>query len=533
MPAYPTASVANTSKPRSTDFYPKSRETVFAMSKRAGDLLLTAPFITLFLIQLVHHEMWRDELYAFGIAVASPTLSSVFWHLHYEGHPWLWYALLWVVSRFTTSPVGMKALQAVIGTAIYLVIGVGSPFSRLEKILLFLCYYISFEYTVISRMYGVVLLLTLVYIRQRTLHPERVLRGALLLGLMASTDMMAVFLSGALFIEYNFSALAVRDMASGPGKRQLAWGALIYLGLTGLSVWSLTPRPDISWQSYGHPFQSAADPKHFFGAVVRYVVLPYFPVLRPGSFWNAFPTHPNHHLVCLGISLPLILGSYYVLFHRHRNLLLLVGLTIVVLVAFGHLIFLGSVRHYGFTFLAFLAAIWFLRSQSPRLPTLAYVLLGLTAVSGIYAGLQAWQRPFSNAGSTARWLITNHLDTAPIVGTPDTAVASIAILLDRPIYMLECSCSDRYMLFSNRRDSFRESQIPDRIVTAMRELHVTSFLYLCSVPLSTEEQSAISNKGLTVKLLASFTGAQIIVNEDFHVYRIGDVDQSSLALSER
>jgi hypothetical protein len=499
--------------------------------KWSPDLLLTTPFIVLFLVQLAHHEMWRDELWSFGIAVASPTLSSVFWHIRFEGHPWLWYVLLWVLSRLTTSPVGVKVLQAVIGTAIYLVIGVGSPFSRIEKVLLFLCYYISFEYTVMSRMYGVVLLLMLVYIRQRALHPERVLRGALLLGLMASATMMGVFLSGALFIEYSFSALAVRTMPSSLGTRQLAWGALLYLGLTGFSLWSLRPSPDITWQTMGHPFQSAADPQHFFGAVMRYIVLPYFPTVQPGSFWNAFPAHPNHHLLYLVIFLPLILGAYYVLFRGHPSLLLLVGLTVVVLVAFGHLVYLGSTRHYGFTFLAFLAAIWLLRSQSPRLPTIACVLLGLTAVSGIYAGVQAWRRPFSNAGSTARWLIANHLDKAPIVGV-GAAVASIAILLDRPAYMLDCGCIDRHMLLSNRIDSFRWPQIPDRIVIAMGALHVSSFVYVRSVPLTTELESELRSKGLTAKLLASFTGAQV-TDENFQVYEVSEADKPPITLPEK
>jgi hypothetical protein len=45
-----------------------------ARSSPLLDLLWTTPFIAIFLIQLVHHDMWRDELNAFGIAIASPTL---------------------------------------------------------------------------------------------------------------------------------------------------------------------------------------------------------------------------------------------------------------------------------------------------------------------------------------------------------------------------------------------------------------------------------------------------------------------------
>jgi hypothetical protein len=58
--------------------------------------------------------------------------------------------MLWVVTRLTTSSIGMKVLQAIIGAAIYLLIGLGSPFSLVEKVLIFLRYFISFEYTVLS-----------------------------------------------------------------------------------------------------------------------------------------------------------------------------------------------------------------------------------------------------------------------------------------------------------------------------------------------------------------------------------------------
>ncbi len=481
------------------------------------DLLLVTAFIVLFLVQLAHHEMWRDELNAFGIALASPTLSSLFWHIHYEGHPWLWYFLLWIVTRLTTSLVGMRILQALIGISVYVIIGLGSPFSRREKILLFLCYFISFEYTVVSRMYGVMLLLLLIYIRQRALHPERVLTGALLLGFMASTDIVGILLSGALFVEYSFSALTPENGASTPVRQRVALGAAIYLGLTAVSVWSLIPSPNVSWRTTEHPLEYARDLKHLGEVVVRSVAMPYFPEFQPGSFWNVVTTRHNP-LLLLSPFVPLVLGGYYLLFRPRRNLLLLIGLTILASVAFGHLIYTGSLRHYGITFLAFLAALWLLRSQTSRLPWIAWALLGLTAIGGLYAGVEAWLRPFSNSGVTARWLIANDLDRAPLVGAPDVLVVSVAELLNRPIYMLDCNCSDTYLLFSKRRDSFNRSQIPDRLEMAARAIHETSFLYLGMRPFTGDEESALRNKALMAQPLASFTGAQ--VDEDFLVYRI-------------
>jgi len=491
------------------------------------DLLLVAPFIVLFLVQLAHHEMWRDELNAFSIARASPTLSSLFWHLHYEGHPWLWYFLLWIVTKFTTSLAGMKVLQAIIGISIYLVIGLGSPFSRREKILLFLCYFISFEYTVVSRMYGVMLLLMLIYIRQRALYPERILTGALLLGLMASTDMMGILLSAPLAVEYAFSTWTAEDKAVDKTRQRPVLASGIYLGLTALSIWSLIPAPDISWRTTEHPFAFAGSFKHLLQVMVRSIVMPYFPELQPGSFWNA--VHTRHSpLLLLAPLVPLFLAAYYVLFRAHRNLLLIVGLTLLNSIAFGHLIYTGSLHHYAITFLAFLAALWMLRSKTPRLSWVAYSFLGLSAIGGLYAGICAWQRPFSNSQATARWLTTNHLDAAPLVGSPDTSVITVAEMLNRSIYMLDCACTDTYLLFSRRRDSFYRNQIPERLEGAVRALRVSSFVYLGIGPFSPEEESALLSKGLIAKgPLASFTGAEVDY-EDFYVYRIEAAGRSQI-----
>jgi hypothetical protein len=481
------------------------------------NLLLTAPFLGLFLVQLVHHEMWRDELNAFGIARGSPNLASLFRHVHYEGHPWLWYLMLWVVTRLTTSPVGMKVLQAIIGTVIYLLIGLGSPFSRVEKVFIFFSYFISFEYTVLSRTYGIVLLLLLIYLRQRAMHPQRFLRNSLLLGLMANADVMGILLSGALFVELSFSALKAQTSLSAERTRRLVYGSTAYAAMTALSLFSFLPARDISWRTTGHLFKYAGSLSNLSDATERYILLPYFPIVQPGSFWNAFPGY--HHLRFLAPLLPFVLAAYYFLFRRHPNLLLLMTVTIVSSITFAQLVYMGYVRHYGITFLAFLSAVWLLRANIPRLPGMAYVLIGLTAVAGVYAGFQAWQRPFTNAERTARWLIANHLDTAPLAGTPDYVIASIAVLLNRPIYMLDCSCSGRFLLFTNQRDSFEESQIPARLVAAPGILHVSQLVYLGNRSLTSMEESSIQSHGFSVDSLVSFTGAQL-EDENFYAYRI-------------
>jgi hypothetical protein len=481
------------------------------------DLPLTLAFIALFLVQLAHHNMWRDELNAFGIAVASPSLASLFHLIHYEGHPWLWYVSLWIVSKFTVFPWGMKVLEALIGIGIYLMLGLASPFSRWEKVLLFLGYFITFEYTVMVRMYGLLLLLALVYVRERTLHPERALRLGLLLGLMASTDALGVILSASLLAEYGYYLLKQRGGQSTTAYRQLAYTGLVYAALLAFAVYTVWVTPDISWRTNHPPLTFLDTPYQLLKSAVNYIVMPYF--LAQNRHLMYFWSLPRPRPVLYSFCIPPVLYAYWLIFRGHKNLLLLMGLTMTGGILFGYLVYLGAARQFGIVFMAFLVAIWLMREESPRLPKMAYVLLGIMALSGIKANAGEWARPFSYDVPAAQWLRANHLDDGPLVGTPDTTASDIAELLHRPVYMLDCNCSESFLLFSKRRDQFTKDQVPDRLALAMKNLNVSSFVFLDAYPFTEKEQAEITGKGLTFTWLTYFMGAEA-EEENFFIYRI-------------
>src|SRR6185437_15816935 len=142
----------------SVEAYTRPKRPRQRSASTARDLLLALPFLALLYVQLAHHILWRDELNALAITWASPTISSLFWHIHHEGHPWLWYVILWIPSRFTQSVLVLKFVQGIVSTAIILFVALRSPFRTWEKALVLAGYFFVFEYTVLSRMYGVLLL---------------------------------------------------------------------------------------------------------------------------------------------------------------------------------------------------------------------------------------------------------------------------------------------------------------------------------------------------------------------------------------
>ena len=96
-------------------------------------LLLVLAYFSLGLILLWRHEMWQDEWQAWLIARESPSLGALFQNLRYEGHPGLWYCGLFLVSRITSSPLGMQVLHLIIATCSVFVFLKYSPFTRTHK----------------------------------------------------------------------------------------------------------------------------------------------------------------------------------------------------------------------------------------------------------------------------------------------------------------------------------------------------------------------------------------------------------------
>ena len=62
----------------------------------------------------MRHEMWRDEVRAFSVAIRADSWSRMLADLHQEGHPSLWYALLRVGYWATGSNLVLPVLAILI-----------------------------------------------------------------------------------------------------------------------------------------------------------------------------------------------------------------------------------------------------------------------------------------------------------------------------------------------------------------------------------------------------------------------------------
>lgn len=475
----------------------------------------------LVLVQIARHAMWRDELNAWAIALASPTPAALFRNLHYDGHPGLWHLILWVASTVTRNPAALQLVHGAVALALIGFIAWRSPIGPAGTILLLASYFVLFEYTVVSRNYGIAMLIALLYAERRAIRPGGTFGNAALLGLLANTNVFALILSAACALEY----LLDRLHAAGPRWRaalpRLAGPAALYLALTALAVATVWPAADMSWRTAGRPLAEALSPYRalFAAAMGAEGLLP----LDPPAFWRlgaaaqAAAAEQGTVAWLLLVLTPGVMLALAGSFAGQARLLIIPAVTYAGSIAFGHLIYLGSIRHWGFVFVAFLVALWIRCRRGGRAGYADLGLLAMNAAAGVWMVVLMWSPPFSTAEAAAGFLRTQGLADATLIGTPDTHVAPIAILLGRSMTFPDCDCADRYVRFLRRRETYRPSMLPARLAAEVRRAGDGPVVFVTlRDALDAPRRAAIRAAGVELAPLARFADA--VTDETYALY---------------
>jgi len=104
---------------------------------------------------MFHHELWGDEIHSWNIAKASGSFFELISNTRYEGHPPVWYIILWTISKFTHDAFAIQVVHLIIAWLVVSVILFYSPFPFIIRILIPFGYFFLFEYSVLSRNYSI------------------------------------------------------------------------------------------------------------------------------------------------------------------------------------------------------------------------------------------------------------------------------------------------------------------------------------------------------------------------------------------
>jgi len=135
-----------------------------------------------------HHEMWRDEAHCLYVALSADSLWQLPSAVKNEGHPILWYLILWLGYHLTETPLVLQIVSIGIGFVSIVLFFCFSPFSVWFKILFLFSFLPFYEYTIMARNYGISMLFFFLF---AILYPQKTQKPyllALVLFALANTN---------------------------------------------------------------------------------------------------------------------------------------------------------------------------------------------------------------------------------------------------------------------------------------------------------------------------------------------------------
>lgn len=430
------------------------------MNRKAA-LFLVLLFLALALLVNQRHEMWRDELHSWLIARDSASVPELLHHKRHEGHPGLWYLLLFAVSRATGDPRAMQALHLLIasGTA-YLCLRF-APLSRWQRVVFIFGYYPFYEYAVLSRNYAAGILCATGFCVLLRGGRKNHLPAALLLLLLMQTSFHGLVLGsllGLLLLYLRVSGPPEEGIKTAERWRTAAVAGLLLAG-AAISLKVMIPPPDVGIYTGGHPYFKLERALRVLALFWR----SYLPIPGPGAhFWNTNILDP---LPLWQLGLGLALFAYFCLVLLRRRALLAVYVSgSVVYLLFHYLKFFGYSRHHGHLFWLLFFCLW-LDSCLPGalsgdgraarwpgffrrgLPAVVSIILLANLAGAVIAAGEDWRRPFSANRAAAEYIRAEGLNQLPIAGDVDDAVLAFSHLLGRPIYYPRSDTTGTYVTY--------------------------------------------------------------------------------------
>ncbi|MFI5136033.1 MAG: hypothetical protein ACHQD9_09290, partial [Chitinophagales bacterium] len=269
-------------------------------------------YCLLLLITLFRHEMWRDELQAWNIATGSSSLPDLFHNIRYEGHPSLWFIILWLLSKISHAPEMMQLPNFIFAVITAWLILFRSPFSVFRRVIIIFGYYFFYEYAAISRNYMIeVMMVVMICCMWKDVRKN--FRWLLmLLFLMCQTNSYGYILSAS----FAF-ALFVHELKD-RSSSFLKSGSFLLASLTGIGIAFLTSAPPKD-SEFHLPVHFAFDQQRFF-QVFTNCWNAFFPVPRlQFPFWS----EPMIHYSLAGCILGLLLIFVIAILSLHERKLML------------------------------------------------------------------------------------------------------------------------------------------------------------------------------------------------------------------
>jgi hypothetical protein len=299
---------------------------------------ILAVWLTLVVFTTTKHEFWRDEVHFLSVARAAVSPLDLYGLTTNEGHPVLWYLLLYIGKSIVDTPLVLPVTSILIAFAAVAVFLLFSPFPFWVRCL-FIFSLPLYEYSVMARNYGIsmlLLFLAALQFRHRRTNP---FLTAFILALLANTNVHSIIFTCLIAVLWACDTRVLLKAASVQIRARALYAPLLLVAIGVLVCVVFTmPRANslvfsvhhsLSMQNVGSSLMGAAlEPGRSFSRIVPgrlpiwlasallYIIalglLPY-----PRLLLAALSSE-----IALGVFFRVVYGGYY----RHQGLFLVFAL---------------------------------------------------------------------------------------------------------------------------------------------------------------------------------------------------------------
>lgn len=517
--------------------------------KKNASGIITLLFFLLGLLGILNHEMWRDEYQAWLIAVNSNNWTELLANIRLEGHPLLWYAILFIIHQFSGGLFVMKAVHLFFATATVFLLNRFGPFKVWVSMLISFSYFFFYEYAIISRSYVLALFFAVLFCVLYTRQTKKIFWMALAVAGMALSSLYGLVLSVAFGFYFLIDFLYVDWQNYLAGKKRwlpVVVALMIVLLAYALALIQIYPEAD-----NGFPVSTpdGFDPERIKIAMATLLgaYMP-VPVLDQMAFWNTnilWGPHPetSQHLNLYVVFALMILGCFSYYFRRH--------LAVLSFYLVGTLLFLGVYyytamifyRYTGFLFIILICAFWLFLAESSGtgkkkehkkkrtgwIFNLFIIILGTQLFAGLWAYGTDIKKPFSNIMQAGEFIRSEGLQDEFFYGSMDYIISPLSFYAGKAIFMPESDTLRSFMVWDHdKKWNIGIQQVLAGAVEQVRQKD--SLIMILHKPLRNPKNNRLASKGRLAKdvrfdLINQFDQKHIAVVENFYFYDLHRVEK--------
>jgi hypothetical protein len=402
--------------------------------ERAAIYAFMGLFALLLALVTSQHEIYVDEAQAWLIARDSGNLLELVRHLRYEGHPALWYLLIYLPAHLSANLEWMQVLNYVLSLAMAWLVLSERRLPLAMRVMSVFSVPLFFYMGVVARSYMLAAVLLVGAARCLLAGRPRHWPAMVLLALAVNAHVFAIPVAAGIFVWFYWLAPEPSlKVAAGRLRECRFWKSAAILGAALLVCYfTVRPAPDMRVPQYERAGLGTAGYlvlgigrvwNYFLPFPLGVLSVPYRELIAP---WE----HPS--LLAAALTIALWLLAVSVLAAR-RSRWFVLSVPVMWMVGVWATVHIPGPFHSSFLFVDYVIALLAnmpREGERPWLPSryarpLLFLLLAMQIPISMHYSVEECLFPFSGAKATAEWLKNSGLLSRPLVIEPDTAAPAI------------------------------------------------------------------------------------------------------------